>query len=99
MARAHCFDKVSDLLLFDAKAQCGDTLPGGNARQFDWSLLSDVAVTQPWFLAGGLNAENLAEAIAISGARSADVSSGVESAHGVKDSQKIVDFLMAAEGL
>ena len=99
VARAYCFSEVADMLLFDAKAQRGDTLPGGNARQFDWSLLSDVALTQPWFLAGGLDAENLAEAVAISGARSVDVSSGVESAHGVKDSQKIVDFLMAAEGL
>lgn len=99
VARALCFGEVADMLLFDAKAQGGDTLPGGNARQFDWSLLSEVALTQPWFLAGGLNAENLAEAIAISGARSADVSSGVESAHGVKDHKKIADFLMAAEGL
>lgn len=99
VARALRFGEVADMLLFDAKAKSGDTLPGGNARQFDWSLLSDVAVTQPWFLAGGLNAENLAEAIAISGARSADVSSGVESERGVKDHQKIVAFLAAAEGL
>jgi phosphoribosylanthranilate isomerase len=99
VARALRFGEVADMLLFDAKAQSGDTLPGGNARQFDWSLLSDVAVAQPWFLAGGLNAENLAEAIAISGARSADVSSGVESERGAKDHQKIVAFLAAAEGL
>ena len=99
VARAHRFGEVADMLLFDAKAQPSDTLPGGNARQFDWSLLSDVAVTQPWFIAGGLNAENLAEAIVISGARSADVSSGVESERGVKDNQKIADFLAAAEGL
>ena len=99
VARAHRFGEVADLLLFDSKAQPGDILPGGNARQFDWSLLSNVAVRQPWFIAGGLNAKNLAEAIAISGARSADVSSGVEFERGVKDHQKIVDFIAAAEGL
>lgn len=99
VARALRFEEVADMLLFDAKAQPGDTLPGGNARYFDWSILSDVAVTQPWFLAGGLNAENLAEAISISGARSADVSSGVESERGVKDHQKIAAFLAKAESL
>ena len=99
MARALRFGEVADMLLFDAKAPPGDTLPGGNARHFDWSILSDVAVTQPWFLAGGLNAENLAEAISISGARSADVSSGVESERGVKDHQKIAAFLAEVEDL
>lgn len=99
VTRARQFDDVVDMFLFDAKAQQGDTLPGGNARQFDWALLSDVDVAQPWFLAGGLNAENLAEAITTSGARAVDVSSGIESARGVKDHQKIVDFLAAAGNL
>lgn len=99
VVNAYRFGEVADMLLFDAKALPGDALPGGNARPFDWSLLSDVAMKQPWFLAGGLSTENLAEAIATSGARSADVSSGVESVRGVKDHQKIAAFLALAEDL
>jgi phosphoribosylanthranilate isomerase len=85
-----------DHLMFDAKPVEGSLLPGGVGARFDWSLLADRAFRQPWFLAGGLNPENVAEAIRISGAPLVDVSSGVESAPGVKDATRIAAFLKAA---
>lgn len=99
VANARQYDEVADMLLFDAKAKPEDAVPGGNARAFDWSLLSDVSSTRPWFLSGGLDAESLREAIAVSGAQFVDVSSGVESARGVKDHSKIQTFLATAAGL
>jgi phosphoribosylanthranilate isomerase len=90
-----------DHLMFDAKPVEGSVLPGGVGARFDWSLLADHirkdgAFRQPWFLAGGLNPENLADAIRVSGAPLVDVSSGVESAPGVKDAARIAAFLEAA---
>jgi phosphoribosylanthranilate isomerase len=68
---ATAFDGAADWLLFDAKAppQMANALPGGNAISFDWSLLADRRWNRPWMLSGGLNAENLAEAVRITGAR------------------------------
>ena len=85
-----------DHLMFDAKPVEGSVLPGGVGAAFDWSLLADRAFRQPWLLAGGLNPDNVAEAIRISGAPLIDVSSGVESAPGVKDPSRIKAFLEAA---
>ncbi|HEX8469851.1 MAG TPA: phosphoribosylanthranilate isomerase [Brevundimonas sp.] len=85
-----------DHLMFDAKPVEGSTLPGGVGASFDWSLLADRAFRQPWFLAGGLNPANVAEAIRISGAPLVDVSSGVETAPGVKDAGRIAAFLEAS---
>lgn len=89
--------------LFDAKPRPDDKLPGGNGAAFDWSIMGalDAAALdgRPWFLAGGLNADNVAEAIAQSGARAVDVSSGVERAPGEKDAGRIVDFIRAAKSL
>jgi phosphoribosylanthranilate isomerase len=99
VASADRYDEVADMLLFDAKPRPGDTLPGGNAHAFDWSLMSNVGTSRPWFLSGGLTEACLAEAIAVSGARFVDVSSGVESARGVKDHQKIEQFLATAADL
>ncbi len=92
---------VADRLLFDAKPpkDMKNALPGGNALAFDWQLLSNADIPLPWMLAGGLTAENLAEAVDTSGATAVDVSSGVESAPGVKDVQKIQAFLKAANSL
>jgi len=89
------FAGVADRLLFDAKPPKTrtDALPGGNALAFDWRLLADVRCDTPWFLSGGLTADNVAEAVAISGARFVDVSSGVETAPGVKDPALITRFL------
>lgn len=91
------FDKVADLLLFDAKAGADDGRPGGNARRFDWSLVAGVITRAPFLLAGGLNAVNLKDAVAQSGARRVDVSSGVETAPGEKDPKLIAAFLEAAK--
>ncbi len=91
-------DRVSgiDGLLLDAKAPPGAVLPGGNARPFDWTVLRGWAAPLPWLLAGGLDPANVAEAIRISGAPAVDVSSGVESARGVKDAGLIRAFIAAA---
>jgi phosphoribosylanthranilate isomerase len=91
------FAPVSDLFLFDAKAPAGAAMPGGNGAAFDWPLLKGLKCPRPWFLSGGLSAENVARAIAESGTTAVDVSSGVESAPGVKDVGKILSFLAAAE--
>jgi phosphoribosylanthranilate isomerase len=87
---------VADRILFDAKARPDARLPGGNGIAFDWRLLSGVAVGRPWMLSGGLDAANVAEAITLSGAPGVDVSSGVESAPGVKDAAKIAAFVKNA---
>jgi len=90
------WEPVCDHLMFDAKPPEGADLPGGVGASFDWSLLAGRSFRNPWFLAGGLNRENVAEAIRISGAPLVDVSSGVESAPGVKDAARIAAFLKAA---
>lgn len=89
---------VADQLLVDAKPAPGATLPGGNGLAFDWRLLVGRKWLCPWMLAGGLTPENVAQAIRLTGARQVDVSSGVESAPGVKDAAKIAAFVEAAQG-
>jgi len=86
---------VADHLLFDAKPPKGADLPGGVGASFDWTLMRHRALPANWFLAGGLSPENLTEAVRISGAPMVDVSSGVESAPGVKDPDLIHAFLKA----
>lgn len=98
LAAAEQFVEVADQLLFDAKPPRGSDLPGGNAVSFDWSILKGFTCRVPWMLAGGLNAANVAEAIKATGAKAVDVSSGVESAPGVKDPDKIRAFIQAAKG-
>ncbi len=90
------FEPVVDMFLFDAQAP-KDGLPGGNALAFDWSLLAGAKIGRPWLLAGGLTPANVKEAIAVSGADLVDVSSGVETAPGLKDPALIAQFLAAAE--
>jgi phosphoribosylanthranilate isomerase len=92
---------VADRLLFDAKAPptLVGAMPGGNAVSFDWALLAGRSWPCPWMLSGGLDADNVAEAIRISGAPAVDVSSGVESAPGVKDPDRIDAFLGAVSEL
>ncbi len=87
---------VADQVLVDAKPAPGAVLPGGNGLAFDWTLLSDRRWFGPWMLAGGLDAGNLGEAVRRTRARQVDVSSGVESAPGVKDAGRIAAFLAAA---
>jgi phosphoribosylanthranilate isomerase len=92
---------VADWLMFDAKPPKDktDAMPGGNALAFDWRLLRVRRWPLPWMLSGGLDPDNLAEAATISGATSLDVSSGVESAPGIKDPAKIRLFLARAQAL
>jgi phosphoribosylanthranilate isomerase len=87
---------IADRLLFDAKAPREARLPGGNGIAFDWRLLGGLDLAAPWLLSGGLDPSNVAEAIAVTGARGVDVSSGVESAPGVKDVGKIWAFIAEA---
>ncbi len=82
--------------MFDARPSKDASRPGGNALAFDWELLRQRRWPLPWMLSGGLNPGNLGEAARISGARVFDVSSGVESRPGVKDTAKIKQFLAAA---
>jgi phosphoribosylanthranilate isomerase len=89
------YAQAADLILFDAKTPKG-TLPGGMGLVFDWSLLSAWKLPLAWGLAGGLNPDNVAEAIRQTGAPLVDTSSGVESAPGVKDEAKIAAFCAAA---
>lgn len=101
LAAVESYAPVVDRILFDAKApkSMAGALPGGNALSFDWKLLAGRRWPRPWMLSGGLKAENLEEAVTISGATAVDVSSGVESAPGAKDPEKIDAFLTLAQRL
>jgi phosphoribosylanthranilate isomerase len=92
------FGRVADQLLVDAKPPKDATLPGGNGLAFDWRLIAGRRWPVPWMLAGGLTADNVVEAIRLTSARQVDVSSGVESAPGVKDEGMIASFIAAARG-
>jgi phosphoribosylanthranilate isomerase len=87
---------AADQLLIDAKPPRDAALPGGNGLAFDWRLLVGRKWLRPWMLAGGLTPTNVAEAVRLTGARQVDVSSGVESAPGVKDHARIAAFVQAA---
>jgi phosphoribosylanthranilate isomerase len=93
LAAASQYESVADMLMFDAKAPAGAAREGGHGAAFDWQLLKGRTFARPWLLAGGLNAENVARAAAISGAPGVDVSSGVETAPGVKSPEMIRAFV------
>ena len=94
--RADDYGEGADLILFDAKATADDTRPGGNARTFDWRLFQAAPPPSTgWILSGGLDANNVGEAIRVTGAHAVDVSSGIEAAPGRKDPEKIGAFLAA----
>lgn len=95
--RLALFEDVVDQLLVDAKPPKGGKLPGGNGVSFDWRLIAGRQWRKPWMLAGGLTAENVGQAIALTGARQVDVASGVETAPGVKDADKMAAFVKAAQ--
>lgn len=101
IAHAWNFEDSADYLLFDAKppADMPDALPGGNGITFDPALVRGEAMRLPWILSGGLEVDNVAAAVRISGATLVDVSSGVESAPGKKDVAKIAAFLTAVGAL
>lgn len=95
IAHAESYRQAAQLVLFDAKTPKG-TLPGGMGLVFDWNLLSNLRIGLPWGLAGGLSADNVAEAARITGAPLVDTASGIESAPGVKDPARIAAFCKAA---
>ena len=100
-ARADAYLDVADWLMFDAKPpkDMADALPGGNALSFEWRLLGGRHWPLPWMLAGGLDADNVGDAVRLSDASVVDTSSGVEDAKGVKNPEKIRAFLDAVSSL
>ena len=99
VAAAARYDGVADRILFDAKPSKGmvGALPGGNGLIFDWHLLDGMSLGTPWMLSGGLDANNVAAAIRLTGAVAVDTASGVEDRPGVKNPQKIQAFIAAAK--
>jgi len=96
LSQVHIYAKVVDWLLFDGRAPRGATRPGGLGKTFDWHVLEKLNLGVPFMLSGGLDADNVAEALRITRAPSVDVSSGVEREPGEKDPDKIRDFIRAA---
>ena len=96
---AAAYEPHVDYLMFDAKPPKDAAMPGGLGLRFDWTLMRDYGGEKPWFLAGGLTPQNVAEAVDQSGASLVDTSSGVESAPGVKDPELISRFLQAVNSL
>lgn len=99
LSMAESYLGAVDRLVYDAKPPIGADLPGGLGLRFDWRLLDGFRHPLPWALSGGLDIENIAEAVGITGARLVDISSGVESAPGIKDVDKIAAFLKATAQL
>ena len=97
LAQLDLYMPVADQILVDAKPPKGADLPGGNGLAFDWRLIAGRKWPKPWMLAGGLTPDNVAEAVRMTGARQVDVSSGVETAPGVKDAALIAGFGQAAQ--
>ena len=96
LAAIPLYAKIADRLLFDARAPREATRPGGLGKPFDWHLLEGLDPSIPFMLSGGLDAANVAQALRVTRAGGVDVSSGVESAPGVKDAEKIRAFIRAA---
>jgi phosphoribosylanthranilate isomerase len=90
------YASVADHILFDARAPKGATRPGGLGAVFDWNVLAKLELKLPYLVSGGLTADNLAEAVRVTRAGGVDVSSGVESAPGIKDPEMIRHFIRAA---
>ena len=90
------FEDICDILLFDAPSEA---LPGGNGKKFDWNILKDFKSKKKWMLAGGLNIENIENAIDITKAPAIDISSGLEIRKGLKDPKLIKDFVIKCKSL
>jgi phosphoribosylanthranilate isomerase len=95
LAAAEAYEAVVEHLMFDARPPTGEPRPGGHGRAFDWAVMAGRRFRRPWFLAGGLDPWNVAEAARASGAPLVDVSSGVERGPGLKDPALIAAFLDA----
>ncbi|WP_153771651.1 phosphoribosylanthranilate isomerase [Labrenzia sp. CE80] len=98
LEQAQFYSIVADMILFDAKPPQGSDVPGGNGVSYDWSLLKDLDLSKPFMLSGGLDPSNIADAIAQSGVKAIDASSGMERERGVKDVELIRAFVAAARG-
>ena len=94
IAKAQDYKGLANWFLFDARPP-EDGLPGGNGETFDWTLLNAYDGAQPYLLAGGLRADNVAEALRITHAPMVDISSGVEAAPGEKDAELMSQFVTA----
>ena len=97
LAKIDPYIGIADRFLFDAKPPVGSDLPGGNGVSFDWTILRSLDGSIDYMLSGGLNKDNIAEALAETGARGVDASSGVESAPGIKDPAMIDAFFDAVK--
>jgi len=96
-AEADRFWDIADMILFDAKPDPAASLPGGNGLAFDWHALAALSQGRHFALSGGLTAENVGEAVRVTGASMVDVSSGVERAPGRKDRDLVRQFIQAAK--
>ena len=97
--QAVAYEPLVKYMMFDAKAPKDAALPGGLGLSFPWPIMRHYTGAKPWFLAGGLTPDNVAQAVRESGTTMLDVSSGVESAPGVKEGALISRFLRAAKAL
>ncbi len=97
VAKIDQYEHIADQMLLDAKPLRAGGLPGGNGIAFDWGLIAGRRWVRPWMLSGGLTIENVALAVAKTGANQVDLSSGVETAPGMKDQGMIRDFIKAAQ--
>jgi phosphoribosylanthranilate isomerase len=95
-ANLPAYEDAADMLMFDAKPPANADRAGGHGVAFDWQLLRSRTISRPWFLAGGLTPENVSRAIAAANAAAVDVSSGVETAPGVKNPELIQSFIASA---
>lgn len=96
---ARDYEDHVDWLLFDAKPPADSDVPGGTGRVFDWNILKGLEFSKPWMLSGGLNANNVGDALLVLSPNAVDVSSGVESVRGEKDLEKISAFLTAVKAV
>jgi len=96
LAAIGTYEQRADRLIFDARAPREASRPGGLGRRFDWHLLRNIATAAPFMLSGGLDVDNVAEALRITQAPGVDVSSGIERALGEKDPDRIRAFVAAA---
>ena len=99
LAQIADYESVCDRILLDAKPPHGATQRGGHGQGFDWRVVAGYPWRKPWMLAGGLSADTIHQAVAESGARAVDISSGIERIKGVKDPDLIRDFLKIAKSI
>ena len=99
LENAAAVEHVADGMFYDAKAPKESHIPGGRGVAFDWTIMRNHTFSKPWLLAGGLNSENVAEAVMTTGAPGVDVSSGVESSVGQKDPAKINAFIKSVRAI